>query len=151
MKSQRHARILELISKYEIETQEEMMERLQADGFKVTQATVSRDLKELKLTKTLTARGTYRYSVNSGRYHTGSVKLNNAMADSIVQVDYSFNNVVIKTYPGLAQAVASAVDALNMNSILGCVAGDDTIIIVTRDTEASAQISQKLLEIIKTF
>ena len=66
-------------------------------------------------------------------------------------VDYSFNNVVIKTYPGLAQAVASAVDALNMNSILGCVAGDDTIIIVTRDTEASAQISQKLLEIIKTF
>ena len=74
-----------------------------------------------------------------------------AVADSIVQVDYSFNNVVIKTYPGLAQAVASAVDALNMNSILGCVAGDDTIIIVTRDTEASAQISQKLLEIIKTF
>lgn len=151
MKAQRHARILELISKYEIETQEEMMTRLQNDGFKVTQATVSRDLKELKLTKTLTARGTYRYSVNSAVYHTGSVKLNNAMVDSIVHVDYSLNNVVIKTYPGLAQAVASAVDALNMAGILGCVAGDDTIIIVTRDVECSCEISGRITEMIKTF
>ena len=87
MKSQRHARILELVSKYEIETQEDMMSRLQSEGFKVTQATVSRDLKELKLTKTLTARGTYRYAVNTARQHTGSVKLNNAMVDSIIQVD----------------------------------------------------------------
>ena len=138
MKSQRHARILELVSKYEIETQEDMMTRLLEDGFKVTQATVSRDLKELKLTKTLTARGTYRYAVNTARQHTGSVKLNNAMVDSIIQVDYSLNNVVIKTYPGLANAVASGVDALNMHSILGCVAGDDTIIIITRDEESSA-------------
>ena len=97
MKSQRHARILELVSKYEIETQEDMMSRLQSEGFKVTQATVSRDLKELKLTKTLTARGTYRYAVNTARQHTGSMKLNNAMVDSIIQVDYSLNNVVIKT------------------------------------------------------
>ncbi len=151
MKSQRQERILELISKYEIETQEDMMERLRSEGFKVTQATVSRDLKELKLTKTLTARGTYRYCVNSGRYHTGSVKLNSAMVDSIVQVDHSLNNVVIKTYPGLAQAVASAIDALNMNSILGCVAGDDTIIIVTRDVEGAEEISRKITDIIKTF
>ena len=151
MKSQRHARILELVSKYEIETQEDMMSRLQAEGFKVTQATVSRDLKELKLTKTLTARGTYRYAVNTARQHTGSVKLNNAMVDSIIQVDYSLNNVVIKTYPGLAQAVASGVDALNMHNILGCVAGDDTIIIVTRDVESSAEISESLTELMKTF
>lgn len=151
MKSQRHARILELVSKYEIETQEDMMTRLLADGFKVTQATVSRDLKELKLTKTLTARGTYRYAVNTARQHTGSVKLNNAMVDSIIQVDYSLNNVVIKTYPGLANAVASGVDALNMHSILGCVAGDDTIIIITRDEESSAELSQTLTELMKTF
>ena len=151
MKSQRHARILELVSKYEIETQEDMMSRLQSEGFKVTQATVSRDLKELKLTKTLTARGTYRYAVNTARQHTGSMKLNNAMVDSIIQVDYSLNNVVIKTYPGLANAVASGVDALNMHSILGCVAGDDTIIIITRDTESSAQISETLTELMKTF
>ena len=151
MKSQRHARILELVSKYEIETQEDMMTRLLADGFKVTQATVSRDLKELKLTKTLTARGTYRYAVNTARQHTGSVKLNNAMVDSIIQVDYSLNNVVIKTYPGLANAVASGVDALNMHSILGCVAGDDTIIIVTRDEESSKEISQTLTQLMKAF
>jgi transcriptional regulator of arginine metabolism len=151
VKSQRHARILELVSKYEIETQEDMMTRLLADGFKVTQATVSRDLKELKLTKTLTARGTYRYAVNTARQHTGSVKLNNAMVDSIIQVDYSLNNVVIKTYPGLANAVASGVDALNMHSILGCVAGDDTIIIITRDEESSAELSQTLTDLMKTF
>ena len=151
MKSERQNRILELVSKYEIETQEEMMERLRSEGYMVTQATVSRDLKELKLTKALTARGNYRYCVNPGRNHTGNVKLNNAMVDSIVFVDYSMNNVVIKTYPGLAQAVASAVDALNMHSILGCVAGDDTIIIVTRDEEGSAEISEKIRELMKTF
>ena len=151
MKSQRQSRILELVSKYEIETQEDMMSRLQSEGFKVTQATVSRDLRELKLTKTLTARGTYRYSVNSGRHHAGNVKLNNAMVDSIVQVDYSLNNVVIKTYPGMAQAVASAVDALNMHSILGCVAGDDTIIIVTRSQEDSRELNEKIKELMKTF
>ena len=106
MKTQRQERILELVSKYEIETQEDMMSRLQSEGFKVTQATVSRDLKELKLTKTLTARGTYRYAVNTTRHRTGSVKFNNAMVDSIIHVDYSLNNVVIKTYPGLAGAVA---------------------------------------------
>ena len=151
MKSQRQSRILELISKYEIETQDDMMLRLKNEGFKVTQATVSRDLKELKLTKVPTARGTYRYSVNSGRYHTVNVKFNSAMADSIVGVDYSCNNVVIKTYPGLAQAVASAVDTLNMHNILGCVAGDDTIIIVTRDKESSLEISNKMKELMKSF
>ena len=151
MKSERHRRILELISKYEIETQDEMMEQLRSEGFKVTQATVSRDLKELKLTKALTAHGTYRYCVAHGRNHTGSVKLNNAMADSILHVDYSMNNVVLKTYPGLAQAVASAIDSMNMHSILGCVAGDDTIIIITRDTESSAEISKKIRELMKSF
>ena len=151
MKSQRQERILELVSKYEIETQDDMMSRLQSEGFKVTQATVSRDLKELKLTKTLTARGTYRYSVNPARQHAGATKFNNAMVDSIIQVDYSLNNVVIKTYPGLAQAVASGVDALNMHSILGCVAGDDTIIIVTRDEESSKEISRTLTELMKAF
>jgi transcriptional regulator of arginine metabolism len=149
VKSERHARILELVSKYEIETQEDMMTRLQADGFKVTQATVSRDLKELKLTKTLTARGTYRYAVNTARQHAGSVKFNNAMVDSIIQVDYSLNTVVIKTYPGLANAVASGVDALNMHSILGCVAGDDTIMIVVRDIESARDISERIRHLIK--
>ncbi len=151
MKSERHNRILELVAKYEIETQEDMMARLQSEGYRVTQATVSRDLKELKLTKALTANGTYRYCVSQSRNHTGNVRINNAMADSILHVDYSMNNVVIKTYPGLAQAVASSIDAMNMHSILGCVAGDDTIIIVSRDVESSAQISKKIRELMKSL
>ncbi|MBQ8850614.1 MAG: arginine repressor [Clostridia bacterium] len=151
MKSERQNRILELVSKYEIETQEDMIERLRSEGYMVTQATVSRDLKELKLTKALTARGTYRYCVSQSRNHTGNVRLNNAMADSILHVDYSMNNVVIKTYPGLAQAVASAIDAMNMHSILGCVAGDDTIIIVSRDEKSSAEISEKIRELMKAL
>ena len=151
MKSQRQQRILELISKYEIETQEDMMSRLLTEGFKVTQATVSRDLKELKLTKVQTARGTYRYAVSQVRQSVGNVKLNNAMADSITEVKYSLNNVVIKTYPGLAAAVAFAVDSLNMPSILGCVAGDDTVIIVTATEVASAELSEKITELMKSF
>ena len=151
MKSERQNRILELITKYEIDTQEDMMERLRAEGYVVTQATVSRDMKELKLTKALTARGNYRYCANTGRSGGGNVKLNSLMVDSITTVDYSMNNVVIKTYPGMAQAVASAVDALNMHSILGCVAGDDTIILVTRGEDSSAQLSEKIRELMKTF
>ena len=151
MKNERQNRILELVSKYEIETQEDMIERLRSEGYMVTQATVSRDLKELKLTKTLSANGNYRYCVSHGRTHTGNVKINNAMADSILHVDYSLNNVVIKTYPGLAQAVASSIDAMNMHSILGCVAGDDTIIIVSRDEKSSAEISAKLRELMKSL
>ena len=151
MKSERQNRILELVSKYEIETQEDMIDRLRAEGYMVTQATVSRDLKELKLTKTLSANGTYRYCVSHGRTHTGNMRLNNAMADSVLHVDYSLNNVVIKTYPGLAQAVASSIDAMNMHSILGCVAGDDTIIIVSRDEKSSAEISARLKELMKAF
>ena len=153
MKSKRQERILELISKYEIDTQDEMMSRLRADGFKVTQATVSRDMKDLKLTKALTARGTYRYCAGNGRTATPNlnVKFNSAMVDSITHVDYSMNNVVVKTYPGMAQAVASGIDALNIHSVLGCVAGDDTIIIVTRDEDSSEVISKKIMELMKTF
>ncbi len=151
MKNRRQEKILELISKYEIETHDEMISRLRDDGYNVTQATISRDMRELKLTKVLTARGTYKYTVNNSRNHSNNVKFNNAVVDSIVSVDYAGNNIVLKTYPGLAQAVASSVDALNMNNILGCVGGDDTIIIVTRDEEASKEISEKIKELIKTF
>ena len=151
MKSQRQQRILELIAKYEIETQDDMTNRLVAEGFKVTQATVSRDLKELKLTKVQTARGTYRYALSQARHGVGNVKINNAMADSITEVKYSLNNVVIKTYPGLAAAVAFAVDSLNMPSILGCVAGDDTVIIGTTDEASSAELSEKITELMKSF
>ena len=151
MKSSRQNAIIELIEKYDIETQEDMIAHLRALGYEVTQATVSRDIRELKLTKVLGASGSYRYVKNKVNHHEGNIKLNHAVVDAITKVDYSANIVVLKTYPGLAMAVASGVDALNMHSILGCVAGDDTIIIITRDEESSAQISQTLTELMKTF
>lgn len=152
MKSERQARILELITQFEIETQDEMMNRLRDEGFAVTQATVSRDLRELQLTKSLTARGTYRYSVNPTKNHIrNNAKLSSAMVDSVTDVDYSMNNVVIKTYPGMAQAVASGIDAMNMQDILGSVAGDDTIIIITKNEESSALIRERILDVMKNF
>ena len=152
MKSERQARILELISKFEIETQDDMMNYLREEGFAVTQATVSRDLRELKLTKSMTPHGTYRYTVSSSRHGANNnTKLNTTMIDSITHVDFSMNNVVVKTYPGMAQAVASGIDAMNLQNILGSVAGDDTIIIVTSDTESAKQINERLIAMIKTF
>ena len=151
MKNGRQEKILELISKYEIETQDDMISRLRADGYNVTQATISRDMRELKLTKVLTARGSYKYVINHSRNHSNNVKLNNAVVDSIVSVNYSGNNIVLKTYPGLAQAVASGVDALNMHNILGCVGGDDTIIVVTVDEASARELSEKIRELMKVF
>ena len=151
MKNKRQEKILELIAKYEIETHDDMISRLRDDGYNVTQATISRDMRELKLTKVLTSRGTYKYTVNNSRHRANNVKFNNAVVDSIVSVDYAGNSIVLKTYPGMAQAVASSVDALSVESILGCVGGDDTIIIVTRDEESSAEISEKIKELIKAF
>ena len=151
MKSQRQARILELISNSEIKTQEAITEMLRREGFKVTQATVSRDLRDLKLTKNGSSAGGYRYTVGKGHEHIGIFKLNNAMVESIVSVKYSMNNVVIKTFPGLAQAVASGVDSLNLESVLGCVAGDDTIIVVTVDLESAAEFSENIKELMKLY
>lgn len=150
MKSDRQTRILELISQKDIETQDTLTQILKDEGFKVTQATVSRDLRDLKLTKELTAAGTYRYVVAAQRSaRAGNVKIHNAMADSILSVDYSMNNIVIKTYPGLAGAVAASFDSLHIETVLGCVAGDDTIIVITRSSEASADIAAKIKELMK--
>ena len=149
MKSNRQTAIVELIEKFEIETQEDMISRLRALGYDVTQATVSRDIRELKLTKVLTSHGTYRYVKNRTNHHEGNIKLNHAVVDSITIVDYAANMVVLKTYPGLAMAVASGVDALNLDGVLGCIGGDDTIIIVTRSEDVSVLISENIKDLIK--
>ena len=151
MKNERQARILEVIKQFDVHTQDEITEILKREGFKVTQATVSRDLKELKLMKSMSSTGKYRYVSHASYDQMSIVKLNATMLGSIVGVRYSMNDVVIKTFPGLAQAVASSVDAMNMSGILGCVAGDDTIIIVTKNEESSANISARIKELIKTL
>ena len=149
MKSNRQNAIIELIERFEIETQEDMISRLRALGYEVTQATVSRDIRELKLTKVLTSHGTYRYVKNRVNHHEGNIKLNNAVVDAIVNVDYAANLVVLKTYPGMAMAVASGVDALNLEGVLGCIGGDDTIMIVTRNEDISLSISENIKDLIK--
>ena len=151
MKSKRHNAIIELISRYEIETQEDMISRLAELGYDVTQATVSRDIRELKLSKMMTSHGAYRYVRPQQENEKTTSKLNNAVADSITSVEYSGNIVVLKTVPGLAMAVASGIDSMELSEVLGCIGGDDTIMIVTRNEEASVEVSLRIKELAKNI
>jgi transcriptional regulator of arginine metabolism len=150
MKSKRQQKILELIENYNINTQEELISRLNDAGYVATQATISRDIRELKLVKAMMADGMYKY-VHPTKRDAPAPRFNSALGESVVRIDSAGNMIVLRTYPGMAQAVASAVDAMNMHSILGCVAGDDTIIIVSRDEQSSAEISAKLKELMKSL
>ena len=139
MKSQRQAKIMEIISTRNVETQEQLLESLRQAGFHSTQATVSRDIKELRIVKELTSFGTYRYTVsNSEMSGTFTSRLNTIFRECITGFDYAQNMIVLRTMPGLASAAASAVDAMNMSVVLGTIAGDDTVFIVMRDTNAAA-------------
>ena len=139
MKSQRQAKIMEIISNRNVETQEQLLEQLQKAGFHSTQATISRDIKELRIIKELTSFGTYRYTTSSDEVSgTFSSKLNTIFRECITHFDYAQNMIVIHTLPGLASAAASAIDAMNMSVVLGSIAGDDTVFIVMRDSNAAA-------------
>ena len=139
MKSQRQAKILEIISNKNVETQEQLLAELQAAGFRGTQATVSRDIKELRIVKELTSLGNYRYTTSSNELTgTFSARLNTIFRECVVSFDYAQNIIVIRTLPGLANAAASAIDAMNMSTVIGSLAGDDTVMIVMRDTNAAA-------------
>lgn len=139
MKSQRQAKILEIISTTNVETQEQLLQLLQDAGFSSTQATISRDIKELRIVKELTSLGTYRYTTSNREMpETFSSRLNTIFRECVTGFDYAQNIVVIHTLPGLAGAAASAVDAMNMNVILGTLAGDDTVIVIMRDTNSAA-------------
>ena len=134
MKINRHAKIVELINKYRIETQEELAEYLNKEGFKVTQATVSRDIRDLKLTKVPTDDGRQKYAVHQkGGY---------------VSMDKAQNILVIKTVVGMANAVCAALDAMKWNEIIGSVAGDDTIICVIRSVDETIAVMDKISKIV---
>ncbi len=149
MKKNRHEKIIEIVEKHEVETQDELIEHLRKLGYEVTQATVSRDIRELKLTKVMSERGSYRYELPKNNESIGSFKFSHALAESITSVDYAINTVVIKTFPGMAQAVAVGIDNLQLQVILGCVAGDDTILVVARTAEAAADLNTRIKEIIR--
>ena len=144
MKGNRQKKILEIINRYHIETQDDLIERLLVEGFSVTQATVSRDIRELQLTKVLTSKGNYRYVAPKKEELVAGMKINAALVDSIISVDYAQNLVVISTFPGLAQAVAAGIDNLAIAEVLGCVAGDDTIFVAARNESAAKSISERI-------
>ncbi len=139
MKGQRQAKIMEIISNQNIETQEQLQAMLQAEGFRCTQATISRDIKEMRIVKELTSLGVYRYTTSSSEMGSGfSNRLNAIFRECVVNIDYAQNILVIHTLPGLAAAAGSAIDAMSMSAIVGTLAGDDTVMVVMRDSNAAA-------------
>lgn len=139
MKSQRQAKILEIISNKNVETQEQLLAELQEAGFRGTQATISRDIKDLRIVKELTNLGTYRYTTSANELSgTFSSRLNTIFRECVVSFDYAQNIVIVRTLPGLASAAASAIDAMNMSAVVGSLAGDDTVMIVMRDINTAA-------------
>ena len=148
MKTKRHEKILELISTRDIQTQEELLLHLQKEGMGCTQATISRDIKELRIVKEMTGYGTYRYAP-SGKEVTGfSNRLNTIFKECVTGYDYAQNLVVIHTMPGLAGAAASAVDGMQMHFVVGTIAGDDTVLIIMRDHNAAAAFCKELKELL---
>lgn len=149
MKKGRQEKMLALISQYEINTQEELIARLRESGFEVTQATVSRDMRELKVSKMTTGKGTYRYVLPRHESEEAGFQLNTTLTDAISGVDHAGNLVVLKTRPGLANAVAVGIDSMNLPQVLGCVAGDDTIMIVSRDESAAEAMTKHFGDLMK--
>ena len=149
MKYTRHAKILEIIENREIETQEELSEELRKLGLNVTQATVSRDIKELRLIKVLSKTGKYKYATLKSQDSVLSDRLIRLFKDSILSLDHSGNILVIRTIPAAAQAAASAIDAANFEGAVGTVAGDDTIFVVVRDADKMEEMKEKFRKLIK--
>jgi len=130
---------MEIISNINVETQEQLLAQLQEAGFYSTQATISRDIKELRIVKELTSLGTYRYTTAAKEVPaTFSNRLNTIFRECVTRYDYAQNIVVIHTLPGLAGAAASAIDSMNMSVVVGTLAGDDTVMVVMRDNNAAA-------------
>lgn len=152
-KRQRHAAIIDILAQNAVQTQDELREHLTRRGIDVTQATVSRDMRDMKIVKVSDGRGGYRYavpdSVLTGSHH----HIKNALADAILQVDKVGHILVLHTMAGMAQAVAAEVDKLRQTTpeLVGCVAGDDTILVVVRDEGAAAMLTEHLTSMIRSL
>lgn len=144
MKTKRQEMILEIIRKYEVETQEELISYLLKEGYEVTQATASRDIRELKLTKIATDNGKQKYVVLSDGREQMSDKFERVFKDGFLSLDLAMNIIVIRTVSGMASAVCAALDAMKIAGIVGSIAGDDTIMCAIRSTQEAVEIAQKL-------
>ena len=148
MKIQRHAKIVELINKYDIDTQEELARRLKEAGFRVTQATVSRDIRELRLTKIAVNGGKQKYMVMNNQSSELDEKYLRILREGFLSMDMAQNLLVIRTVSGMAMAVAAAMDALNWKEIAGCIAGDDTIMCAIRSVDDTLVVMDKIQKIL---
>ncbi len=148
MKASRHSRILSIIDEFPIETQDELLNRLRQEGFKATQATISRDIKDLRLVKTLGSDGKYRYVTTSEKSSDIRSNFSSLFSSSVKSIDYAQNIAVIKTFSGMAQAVCAALDSTDFSAIVGTIAGDDTIFIACRSEKLAQDLTCELKKLI---
>ncbi|GGA39600.1 arginine repressor [Kroppenstedtia guangzhouensis] len=148
MKAQRHIKIREIITHRDVETQEDLVAELKKAGYNVTQATVSRDIKELHLVKVPTNNGSYKYSLPADNRFNPHQKLRRMLSEAFVGIDLSENLIVMKTMPGNAHAIAVLIDHLAWPDILGTIAGDDTIMLICRDREQAPHIKNRFIEML---
>ena len=149
MKDDRQSKILEIISQENIETQEQLLTRLQARGFRCTQATISRDIKQLHLIKEPVGQGVYKYAVSGNRAMLNvAAKLRTIFRECIVSIDHAQNIVVLKTMPGLANAAAAALDNMDITYMVGSLAGDDTAFLLMKDTESAAAFCEEIKDML---
>ena len=149
MKTKRQTKMLELIKKHDIETQEELSDYLQKEGSQVTQATVSRDIRELKLTKVAMSNGRQKYAALTEANEDLSEKYTRVFRDAFVSMDMAQNILVIKTVSGMAMAVAAAIDAMHLHEIVGCIAGDDTIMCAVRSVDDTIAVMSRLRKLVE--
>lgn len=149
MKTKRQTKMLELIKKHDIETQEELSDYLQKEGYQVTQATVSRDIRELKLTKVAMSNGRQKYAALTEANEDLSEKYTRIFRDAFVSMDMAQNILVIKTVSGMAMAVAAAIDAMHLHEIVGCIAGDDTIMCAVRSVDDTIAVMGRLRKLVE--
>ena len=149
MKQNRHQKIAELVSRYEIETQEELVEKLKEAGFSVTQATISRDIRQMNLSKLPTGNGRQKYVILKQEHELlADNKYIRVLRDGFVSMDMAQNILVMRTVSGMAMAVAAALDAIHFSEVVGCIAGDDTIMIAVRSVDDTKILMEKIRELI---
>ena len=149
MKYKRQSKILEIINAFDIYTQDELADKLGRSGFAATQATISRDIKELKLLKIPASNGQYKYASNSYEEEKADAKFFNILNETVTNIQTAKNLVIVKTYSGMANAAAAAIDMVNFPEVIGSIAGDDTIFLAFAGDENAEAVAQKLSKMIR--
>lgn len=148
MKHSRQEKIIEIIESFDIETQDELLTKLAEAGFKATQATISRDIREMNLTKIVTPNGRQKYTLGNGKYNESKESYQQVLSSGILSIDSAENIIVIKTLSGVAMAVAAALDNIGINGVMGTIAGDDTIFLVVRTKELTMSVKAAMEKIV---